>query len=158
MTDERHFGWKTMKDGSRAPMSEQEVRDLWSRVEASRAARAEKLPTTVDALTAICQAESRLRELGWRQMPPQEGQTLACCFYGSTGIFLAARHGDYIHVGDYVYRPHNKTMLFKPTDRLSDEERAVLERCEAEERAAHEREMQRYARLAEMEEQSGERP
>lgn len=122
-------GWRTMSDGRRIPLTEQEAKDLHAAVKKMVAERADKLPTAVSALQAISEAVERLRELGWSQIGPREGETVACCQFTSTGMWEATRSGEYIMFDGCVSGPRDRNMMFKPLDKLTDDERDQIKKC-----------------------------
>jgi len=129
MGDRYEHGWRTMPDGSRIALTEQEAKDIHTALVEMKTARAQKLPTAVDALNAISEAIARLRELGWNQISPRDGEEKAMLQFSSTGMWHAFRHGEYIHCEDYVYGPGDKNLMFKPIDQLTDDERERIAYC-----------------------------
>lgn len=128
--DRKNFphGWRTMRDGSRVPLTESEAAEMRAYVERIQAERIAAMPTTVTALDAISSAVQRLRDLGWTTMSPKEGETKACVQFTSTGMWEATRRGEYIHYsGCVTSRP--KDMMFKPMDALTEDERSILRKC-----------------------------
>ncbi len=122
-------GRRTMPDGSRIPLTQQEAKDIHAAVKNMVAERAEKLPTAVSALQAISEGVERLRELGWSSIGPRDGEEKAMIQFSSTGMWEASRHGDYIHSEDCVYGPRDGTLMFKPLDKLTPDERERIEYC-----------------------------
>lgn len=122
-------GWRTMHDGRRIPLTEQEAKDLHLLIKERKASRAGKLPTAVAALEAISEATQRLRELGWNTIGPREGEEKAMIQYNSTGMWHATRQGEYFHAEDCVYGLRDKSLFFKPLDQLTDDERERIAYC-----------------------------
>lgn len=89
-----HF---TMADGSHRPMTAEQAKELWDRIEAKRKARAEAMPDEQSALVAMHDAYDRLRELGWRQAIycPKDGTWFDAIEAGSTGIHDCHYHGEW---------------------------------------------------------------
>lgn len=90
-------GWKTMRDGSRVPMSEDEAKSLWDRIEADRIARQNMMPDERSAIITMFSAWLRLKELGWReaQYCPKDGSCFEVIEPGSTGIFRSHYSGEW---------------------------------------------------------------
>lgn len=129
MSDTFKHGWRTMHDGHRIPLTEQEAEDIHRQITEMKAARAEKLPTAVVALEAISEATNRLRELGWNTIGPRDGEEKAMIQYNSTGMWHARRQGDYYHAEDCVYGLRDKSLFFKPLDLLTDDVRERIAYC-----------------------------
>ena len=130
-TDDEPHGWKTMLDGTRVPLTSQEAAAIWKTVEAVRRSRAEAMPDTYAALSAISAATQRLRDLGWNQMGPRAGVPTACVEMTSTGMWEATRDGEFIHYAGCVSSPRNRNMFFKPISDLTPDEQATLDKCAA---------------------------
>jgi hypothetical protein len=122
-----------MADGSRVALSADEAKALWDAAERAQKERAERLPDVQSCLSSFLSAKDRMRELGWRESVycPRDGSTFAVCQIGSTGIWSAFFSDPYISYGDCVESP-SRSMFFKPTDKLTDEEQAHLEKCDQE--------------------------
>jgi hypothetical protein len=134
MTGKKTFkgGWKTMLNGSRVPVTEDEAEDLWKCVEEGQKRRAERYPETLDALTAFIDADQRLTDLGWKKYSfgLEEGVELAVIEKGSTGIFEGFWQKPYFHYADYVASVGK--VLWKPVADLTASERARMDKCSAD--------------------------
>lgn len=133
-------GHKTMSDGRHEPLTRAEADRIMAAVEASKARRAEAMPTAEDAARAMWDAWYRLKELGWQDpcYAPADGRLKRTVSVGSSGIHLAyceARDGSddkwWWHPdpdgGDLW--PH-KPMLYLPDEeeRAADAERIAKAR------------------------------
>ena len=125
-------GWKTMIDGSRIPMSEDEASNLWNIVEQKRAEQAAAYPTTHSALRAYIDADERMRDLGWRStiFDLEDGDEVAVAERGSTGIFRAVWVKPYLHYQDCVSNM-GKHFVKRIAD-LTPDEVETMDRCEAD--------------------------
>lgn len=131
MTDDNGFhGSMTMSDGSHIALSADEAKAMWDAFERAQAKRARRLPNTHSALSALSSARERLRELGWSDSRycPKDGSQFAICETGSTGIWSAFSFEEYIHYSDSVTTPGRST-LWKPLDKLTDDEKATMAEC-----------------------------
>lgn len=85
-------GHKTLllADGTRKhqPLHKSEADALWAEIETRQAKRLADMPTEQDALSAMFEAYTRLKELGWREAIYCPKNNVACLFIepGSTGI------------------------------------------------------------------------
>lgn len=97
-------GHMTMLDGSHVALSQEEITSLLDMVEITREQQAIAFPTTHDALRGFIDVEERMRELGWKKsiFNLEDGDELAVCEYGSTGIFNAFWYEPYLHYCDCV--------------------------------------------------------
>ncbi len=125
-------GWKTMLDGSRIPMSEDEASNLWNIVEQKQAEQAAAYPTTHSALRAYIDADERMRDLGWRStiFDLEDGDEVAVAERGSTGIFRAVWVKPYLHYHDCVSNM-GKHFVKRVAD-LTEDEAETMARCEAD--------------------------
>jgi hypothetical protein len=128
-SDHEYHGHVTMSDGSHVKLSCDEAKAILDSIERSQAERAERMPDTYAALSALCSAAERLKELGWHDSRycPREGR-FAVCEIGSTGIWSASRWDTYIHYGDSVSSPGSH-MLWKALDKLDSAEKATMAEC-----------------------------
>lgn len=131
MSETFKHGWRTMHDGRRIPLTEQQAKDMHAGIVKMVAERAVKLPTAVDALQAVSEATERLRELGWSTISPRDGEEMAMIQFSSTGMWVATRQGDYVHSAGCVNKPGDRGLMFKPLDKLTDDERERIAHCEA---------------------------
>lgn len=131
MSDEFH-GSMRMTDGSRVALSSEEAKAIWDRVKQIDEERAAQMPTARDALSVLGGAVDRLKTLGWRDARycPRDGSPFAVCEIGSTGMWSAFFHDELIHYADCCSNPRG--MFFKQIDKLSDDEREVMERGDKE--------------------------
>lgn len=139
ITKTEYHGHKTMADGSRVPLTKDEVADLVAKIEESAAKRQTDMPTVRDALSMLCDAEQRLRELGWWRgggLRVRRGDACAVIQHGSTGMWSGRyqEDGEYVLFGDSVCRPRDCWM--KPLSDLTPDERAWMEECDQKEREA----------------------
>ena len=124
---------------------------IWAEIAAHNAALAAQMPDTATALRTMLNSRERLRQLGWSDGTycPKDGSTFAIIQHGSSGIFSAFyigdRPGGYVMCGDYLYRPEG--IMWKAIDKLTTDEAAHLNACDANEFAAHERMVKNLAAM-----------
>lgn len=139
----KYSGSMTLTDGRRVPLSKEDAESILASVERTRERRSALMPTSVSALGILLDARERLRELGWREAAycPKDGSTFAVCEMGSTGMWLGSYHGEwpsgYINYADCARNPGG--MFFKELDKLTDEEKALIEKCDKDVAAYTER-------------------
>lgn len=123
-------GHKTFKDERgcfrHEPLTRAEADALWESAEKAKSARAEKYPTTEDAIRGLWDAHYRLKELGWKEADyaPPDGKERDTISLGSTGIHKAYceprsdRPSDkwWWHPGDGDLYPHDP-ILYWPGDK-----------------------------------------
>lgn len=123
------------------PTTKDEDKARWRAAEGAKKKAAQDMPATADALRTMHRGRQRLCALGWKDAHycPKDGTFFAVIVYGSTGIFEACYNGDRpdgrVNCRDYLTHPHG--MLFKPLADLSDAERARMDECMGQEKAAH---------------------
>lgn len=78
-------------------MSVRGLEELWKAAEASKASRAERMPTERDAVRLMWHAYQRLTELGWDHIMycPKDGSTFDAIEAGSTGIHACRYMGEW---------------------------------------------------------------
>lgn len=142
MSDDKQFsGAMTTIDGKRVALTPEQAKAMWQQIEHEDAKRALALPSSLDCLKAMCSAEGRMKQLGWRdgRYCPRDGSAFAVCQVGSTGMWRGywSDNGNkdkmaegYIIAADCVHRPSE--MYFKPLDKLTDEEAALVGKCDAD--------------------------
>lgn len=97
-----------------------------------------------------------LRDLGWQDgvYCPKDRTEFACIQFGSGGIFSGFYEGEWpeghVYVCDYLVHPGE--LMWRLKEELSNDEHKHFEECTKEERKAHEREVQMYAQMSQMEE------
>lgn len=160
MTDRKFIrGHKTLVDGSRVALSEDEAASIIAQVDAADKARADTMPTVVDALRSIISARQRLTELGWRkgggfffrkdgEADTRNDQDWAVIEDGSAGIFYANRCDKYFHYQGCV-SAHHKVYAKLAAD-LTPEERAKAEECEESHKQYMEAHTDRMAALSDI--------
>lgn len=152
MTKKKTFihGWKTMTDGSRTPMTEDEANEIWQDVEEQEKRRADQMPETMDALRAFIDADQRLTELKWKKhsIGIEEGTEVAVVENGSTGIFRGVWSKPYFHYADCVSSAGK--VWWKPVADLTEAERAWMEKCGADHAAFMDAQMKSFARIHEI--------
>ena len=132
--DDPIVGHKSMMDGTRQPLRKSEADAIWQGIEAAKAKRDADMPTSISALSAMCSAKTRLRDLGWREgiYCPKDGTTFAVCQVGSTGMWHGFYQGKwptgYIISADCANRPEG--MFWKPLADLTEEEAAHVAQCD----------------------------
>lgn len=152
---EKYYGHATKTDGTHVALTSDEARELWESCERATAKREADMPTSIHALDAICQAKERMRELGWSDgiYCPKNGDEFAVVQLGSTGIFAAAYVGEWpkgdIWLGDESMSP--QAGMWKPLDKLTDDERAMMEKCIADHRDWMERQFKSFEAMDRME-------
>lgn len=152
MTEEKeYFGHITHVDGSHSALTKDAAAALWDAAERSRALRAETMPTTDAALSAVSSAKERLRELGWReaQYCPKAGEEFAVIEWGCTGIFPAVYDGQWptgsLLYCDSFHHPHG--CMFKPLAALTDAERQLMNDCVERDRIMSDREARAFGAI-----------
>jgi hypothetical protein len=142
MTEQKQYsGHMTTIDGRHVPITAEQAQSMWEASDRSQRERAERLPDSVACLSAICSADQRLRELGWKKATycPRDGTEFAVCQPGSTGMWKGFWTDDsdknplspgYVHAADCVTRPAE--VYFKPLDKLTDTEAALVNKCDAD--------------------------
>lgn len=91
MSDDDIVGHKTIRDGEgfrHEPLTRKEGDEIMARVEASKARRAEAMPTATEAVRALWDAWYRLKELGWKdpRYAPVDSRIKKIIEIGSTGL------------------------------------------------------------------------
>lgn len=133
MTDDnKYHGHMTMPDGSHVALTAEEAKALWEEVERGKEERAKAMPTAKDALAAICDAQQRLNELGWRQnggLRVKRGDNCAVAESGSTGMWKGwlDDDGKYVNYAGCVSNP--RYTWLKPLNELTEEETAWIAKC-----------------------------
>lgn len=137
---EKHFGHMTRDDGTHTPLTQEQANALWEGAKRAIAERKTRYPDSATAIKTLFDARQALiDDHGWKegQYCPKDGSFFAVITPGSTGIFSGYYLGEWpdgdVLVGDELTHP--KAIFFKPIDKLTDAERATLEKCEASERA-----------------------
>lgn len=136
-----NYGHMTMIDGTHVPLTKDDAAAIWKSVLDAKAARAETLPTAKDALNAMSQAETRLRELGWAPaggLRVKRGDECAVMQPGaSTGMWSGHldADGDFVHFGDCVSDP--RKVWLKPLPDLTPDEKAHMDHCDQREAEAY---------------------
>lgn len=124
-------GSASLLSGGREPITAKQAAELWDSIEREKEARAVAMPTARDALKALCEANTRLKELGWRTgvwRLPSRG--FAVCQFGSTGMWSGCYDGTYIHVSGCVHKP-DSTQYWKPESALTEDEIAMRDEGDA---------------------------
>jgi len=144
-------GHMTKTDGTHVELSADEAEKLWKDIEEQDAKRAANMPNFKAAINAISNARQRLRDLGWSEgiYCPQDGTPFAVVTPGSTGIHQGRYRGKYpdgrIDMGDESARPEG--CMWKAIDKLSDDERELMEHCAADHREWMERQFKMFAAM-----------
>lgn len=111
--------------------------------------RAKRLPDHRAALDQASVARERLKTLGWRDGVhcPKDGTPFALIEWGSTGVHCGHYIGEWpdghIYCGDFLIEP--KAVMFKPIDKLSDAERADMNRGVEDDKAFMERQFRMFS-------------
>lgn len=130
-----YHGHATKVDGSHVALTEDEAGTLWDACDRIEVQAAADMPDTFAAVGALFRARERLKRLGWREgiYCPKDGSEFAFIQYGSTGIFVGHYQGKWpdgdINNGDGSDRPEG--VMWKALDKLTDAERALMEKCVA---------------------------
>lgn len=146
-----YSGHVTHYDGSHVALSAEQAEAIWKAADEAQAKRAEAMPVTADALSAITSAKERLRELGWRegQYCPKNGEEFAVIEWGCTGIFPAVYHGEWpkgsLLYSDCFNHPHG--CMFKPLAALTDAERSQMNECIERDRIISDREARAFGAI-----------
>ena len=90
-------GHKTFEDGSHAPITRAEADALFAEIDAAKERRRSDMPDEGAALSVLCDAWTRLKELGWNPAvyAPKDGSRFQVCEVGSTGIFGCTYSGNW---------------------------------------------------------------
>lgn len=134
MADDPIVGHKIMMNGTTQPLRESEADAIWEAIEADEKRRLVDMPTSRSALSAMCSARTRLKDLGWRDgiYCPKDGSAFAVCEVGSTGMWKGFYQGKWpdghIICADCANRPEG--MFWKPIADLTEEEAAHVAKCE----------------------------
>lgn len=146
MTGEYH-GHMTMADGSHVPLSEVDAKALMGAVRLADEDRAQRMPTSDDAMSAFLDAEQRMKALGWRKglgifTGVKRGEECAIREQGSTGIWSGwiDEDGKYAHYCDCVSSP--RKLWLKPLADLTEDERTKMAECDQSDREYHDRMIQ----------------
>lgn len=96
-TTEGRYGWATLEDGSRVPLTAEECDGIWAAVEAQRVRRQTAMPDEQSAIRALQDAVERLKDFGWRDWVycPKDGSSFDVLELGSTGIHRGYYHGEW---------------------------------------------------------------
>ena len=134
-----YHGHMTHDDGSHTPLTADQAKELWEGVKRAEAERTARYPDAIAALNGLSDARQALEVHGWREARycPKDGRTeFAVIEYGSTGIFSATYWGEWpkgsLFVGDYFGHPDG--YMWKPINKLTEAERALMDRCVESER------------------------
>lgn len=113
-------GHKTFDTGERCPdtglpmfrhepLTRAEGEALWAAAEKAQADRAERMPDEQAAIRAFFDAQTRLKELGWRDGVhiPRDGTMVKVIQIGSTGIFDCDCRGEWPDCTWTTYDEHD---------------------------------------------------
>lgn len=152
MSEGKYYGSATLKDGRRVQLSQDEVASLMAAVDESMRKRVEMMPDTAAALNLRGNVDQRLREMGWREdLPRSEGEEFALIEHGSSGIFSASIHGEFVRYAGCVGRAKDRHRYkHKALDKLTDDERATMAKCDEDNREWLDRELKSFAAMDEM--------
>ena len=117
-------GHKTFRDGGKTwhePLTRAEADAIWERCKAAEAKRAADMPTVTEAIHALHDAYTRLKELGWREAIycPKDRTVFEVIEPGSTGIHKCHYEGEWpkgswwINTEDGDLSP-SRPILFRP--------------------------------------------
>lgn len=143
-----YHGHKTLIDGSRIALTQDEAASIWQAIEDAGRKRAKEMPTAQDALRVMIAARQRLQELGWWEgggLRVKPGDECAVAQTGSTGMWRGRLDAErkYIHYGDCVSDP--RKCWLKPLIDLTDDERAWMDECDRREAEAYSAMLDRYS-------------
>lgn len=87
------------------PLTRAEAAALWEAAEAAKADRIARMPDEQSAIRAMCDAYTRLKELGWGDPAycPKDGSHFQVIEAGSTGIHDCSYHGEWPTGSWWVY-------------------------------------------------------
>lgn len=153
-----YSGSMTTMDGRRIALTSDQAKSMWEQCEKADRDRAEKYHDSAACLDAMLSAECRLKQLGWRngRYCPRDGNAFAVCQVGSTGMWKGFWSEDsdprpfspgYIISADCVHRPSE--MYFKPLDKLTEAEAALIAKCDADVATMIEADLKAFAALSE---------
>ena len=117
-------GHKTFSDGKggyyHEPLRASEAEEILRRCEAEDARRKELMPDEQAALRMLCDAHTRLKELGWDDAIycPKDGRLFEVIEAGSTGIFKCSYDGEWPN-GHWWIHEHgdlspSRPVLYRP--------------------------------------------
>ncbi len=141
-----YHGHMTMKDGTHKALTVEEAEALWDAAERSADDRAKLMPTSDDAMRMICDAQQRMKALGWGKglglIGVKRGDQCAVREDGSTGIWSGwvDEAGKYAHYCDFVSDP--RKVWLKPLADLTDDELSKMAECDKDNRDFQDRIMQ----------------
>lgn len=115
-------GHKTYADGSHSPLTRAEADEMLAACDRATAKRAADMPDERAALNVLCDAWTRLRELGWSPAcyAPKDGSRFQVCEVGSTGIFGCTYSGEWptgyfmVEDGGDIWPTNDGGMLWRP--------------------------------------------
>lgn len=125
-------------------IQEMTYEEVIAQIEKSDAERAEKWPTTKDALEAIFEPWERLRALGWREglYCPIDGSSFAAIEPPSTRICTAFCWGEFpkkrLNMGGFVH--DRREIWWKPIANLTEDEEAMRQAADKSDEQRIERE------------------
>ena len=133
-----YHGHKTLADGSHVQLTSGEAERLWKDAMRQKEDRAAKLPDEQSAIRAMCEAHTRLKELGWSETMycPKDGTHFQVIENGSTGIFDSAYKGKW---------PDGHWMTFDETDCYPSSIAPALFKRYPEDEAKHKAKMKEAA-------------
>ena len=122
---------------------------IFAAIRKTDAEREAAMPTHEAALHQAHTARERLKKLGWREgiYCPKDGTSFALVEWGSTGVHCGHYMGEWpegsIYCGDFLVPPH--AVMWKAIDKLSDDERASMERSVADDKQFMERQFKAFS-------------
>lgn len=128
-------GYKTLSNGERVKMSEDEASELWNAAQDAKANLAATLPTSQDAVSAVSAALQRMRDLGWSKGIKFTHRAKNITEFGvretgSTGIWHGTlmKEQSLVLYADSVSKPDD--VWLKPLDELSKDELDQMKQCD----------------------------
>jgi hypothetical protein len=93
MADRKYHGHMTQSDGTHVLLTEDEAANITRLAHQQQEKRATDMPDATSALSVICNAMQRMRELGWKEAKycPKDGSAFAVCEFGSSGIWRGVK-------------------------------------------------------------------
>ena len=129
--------------------TQEQAAAIFEAIKERDAEREARMPDYRAALHQASVAKERLTKLGWREgiYCPKDGTEFALIEWGSTGVHCGHYMGDWpegdIYCGDFMVPPH--AVMFKTMDKLTDDEKAALDRSIEDDKQFMERQFRAFS-------------